>query len=102
MIFGLTIAEVGGVVAAIATLLGSWVTLRKLRPERDTLVLTSAQGAATILNDLVKTLREEIDRLRKHEDELEADGARKDARIHELEAEVAVLLVHLRDGESGD
>jgi hypothetical protein len=64
-------------IAAITTMItasvGAIAVLRKLRPERETLVLTTAQGATTILNDLVKTLYVEIERLREREEELEAE-----------------------------
>lgn len=56
--------EVTAVIGAVTVCIGTVIALVKLRPEKDSLVLTQAQGAATILNDLVNTLRDEITRLR--------------------------------------
>lgn len=50
-----------GIVVAIP---GAYAVLKKLRPEKDSLVITQAQGAAKILDDLVQTLYRETDRLR--------------------------------------
>lgn len=50
-----------GLAVAIA---GAVAVLYKLKPERDSLIITQTQGAATILNDLVDTLREEVQRER--------------------------------------
>lgn len=56
----------------LAVVLGTVATIYKLRPDRDVLMITQAQGASTILNDLVDTLREEITRERERTKDLEA------------------------------
>lgn len=73
--------EVSAIAGAVATLVGALIALRRMRPDRDHLIITSAQGATTILNDLVKTLYAEIDRLRTREASLEAE-------IHKLEGQL--------------
>ena len=88
-VVGLTVTEIGGLIAATATAIGGWATFRKLKPERDTLVLTSAQGATTILNNLVQTLYAEIERREEVEKELREEDVRKGLRIAELEAQVS-------------
>ncbi len=50
--------------AVIGAIVGGFVAVRKLGPERDALYITSAQGAAVILDNLVATLREEVERCR--------------------------------------
>jgi uncharacterized iron-regulated membrane protein len=52
----MTPVELTALAGVIATVSGVLIAWRKLRPERDALVLTTTQGATTILNDLVKTL----------------------------------------------
>lgn len=53
-------------------ILGTIATVYKLQPDRDVLMITQAQGASTILNDLVDTLREELTRERERTKDLEA------------------------------
>jgi hypothetical protein len=87
----MTPVELTALAGVIATVSGVLIAWRKLRPERDALVLTTTQGATTILNDLVKTLYAEIDRLRLREREMEADIRERDERIEGLVQEVEGL-----------
>lgn len=84
----MSVVELTALAGVIATLSGVLIAWRKLRPERDALVLTTAQGATTILNDLVKTLYAEIDRLRSRERALEQEVEEKDKTIDALRAEL--------------
>lgn len=68
----ITVVEITGLVGGITVILGTIATLYKLRPDRDVLMITQAQGASTILNDLVETLREEVSRERQRSKDLEA------------------------------
>lgn len=72
--------EIGAIVSLIAAVVAAIGAAFRIKPDRDAVLITSAQGAATILNDLVKTLREEV----QHERE-RAEKAEK--RIMELEHE---------------
>lgn len=51
-------------VAVISAIVTGIIAVRKLGPERDSLFITSAQGAAVIMDNLISTLREEVDRER--------------------------------------
>ena len=65
--------ELAAITGLITALVGAVIAMRKFKPERDSLVVTQAQGAATILNDLVRTLYAEIDRLRAEIDRLKEE-----------------------------
>ena len=80
----LTVVEVAAVIGIIGTAVGAIATVYKLRPDRDVLMITQAQGASTILNDLVDTLREEVAREREKANYLEK-------RNKELEKELQGL-----------
>lgn len=60
----ISIVELTGLVGIVTVFLGTVATIYKLRPDRDVLMITQAQGASTILNELVDTLREELVRER--------------------------------------
>ena len=62
-----------GVVSAIGL---AFVGIRKLGPEKDAIYISSAQGAAVIMEGLVTTLRQELERERKKVEELEAEVRR--------------------------
>ena len=72
--------EFTAIAGFITAVVGALVTLYKIKPDRDALIITQAQGAATILNDLVETLREEVERER-------AACSRYKTRCAELELE---------------
>lgn len=55
------LVSIGGFITVVA---GALVTVLRLRPDRDALIITQAQGAGKMYNDLVKTLHSEIERLR--------------------------------------
>lgn len=74
--------ELTAVAGLLTAVVGAIVAMRKLRPERDSLVLTQAQGAATILNDLVQTLYKEIDRQRREHEECREE-------LHRLQEQLA-------------
>lgn len=77
-------AELGTYIGLAVAVAGAFAVLYKLKPERDSLIITQTQGAATILNDLVDTLRAEVQRereLRKQSHE----------RVNELIVEKAEL-----------
>lgn len=57
----LELAAVGGMFTAVV---GAITALLRFRPDADSVVLTQAQGAATILNDLVQTLNAEVLKVR--------------------------------------
>jgi hypothetical protein len=63
------------VVGALTVIFGAVATIYKLQPDRDVLMITQAQGASTILNDLVDTLREELTRERERTKDLESRNA---------------------------
>lgn len=81
---GIELTAVAGFVTAIV---GAFAVLYKVKPDRDSLVITQAQGAATILNDLVDTLRAEVVRERELRREAHARANEGLLRIAELEAE---------------
>jgi hypothetical protein len=72
----MTPVEIAAVAGLLTAVVGAVVTLVRLRPEANAIVLTQAQGAATILNDLVQTLNHEIERLRVENAELQAEVRR--------------------------
>lgn len=83
--------EITAILGALATLVGTLIAFKKIKPERDSMVITSAQGATTILNDLVKTLYTEIDRLRVREGVLELALKEAEDRVQAAEAEAEGL-----------
>ncbi len=85
------IPEAAAIITVIGLTLTALVAFRKLGPERDALFITSAQGAAVIMDSLIGTLREEIDRCRAKNVELEADVARLTEEKEALEAETEGL-----------
>lgn len=68
----ITTVEITGLLGLVTVIVGTFATIYKLRPDRDVLMITQAQGASTILNDLVETLREEVSRERQKSKDLEA------------------------------
>lgn len=78
--------ELASIAAIVSALAGALVALRRFRPEKDSLVVTQAQGAATILNDLVRTLYAEIERERAGR---QRDHERAEAEIRGLREELA-------------
>lgn len=66
--------ELAGIIGAVGVAMGAIAAFYKLRPDRDVLLITQAQGASTILNDLVETLREEVERERKRVQQLEKEN----------------------------
>jgi chromosome segregation ATPase len=67
----------GGIVGAI-------VAFRKLVPERESIIVTAAQGAIVIQGSVLDELREEIDRLNSRLQEVRDDA-------HELRQEVGLM-----------
>lgn len=72
--FGLT--QAASAVAVVAAIIGGIVAMRKMGPERDSLFITSAQGAAVIMDNLISTLREEVDRTHAENVQLHAEVER--------------------------
>lgn len=103
-----TFSEGASIVALIGAIVTGIVMVRKLGPERDALFITSAQGAAVIMDGLISTLREEVDRCRREtetvEDENKALIAERKALIAENEAlrEEVKGLRHLQGRRRGD
>jgi|SRR5581483_5108138 len=62
--------------AIISAIVTGIVAVRKLGPEKDSLFITSAQGAAVIMDNLISTLREEVDRERTENTRLTAEVLR--------------------------
>jgi FtsZ-binding cell division protein ZapB len=62
--------------AVIAAIVGGIAAVRKMGPEKDSLFITSAQGAAVIMDNLISTLREEVDRERQEVARLTAENER--------------------------
>lgn len=65
-------------------ILGTIATVYKLQPDRDVLMITQAQGASTILNDLVDTLREELTRERERTKDLETRNSALEKELQGL------------------
>lgn len=61
-LIAVTAPEVAGILAAAAALGGVLLALIKLGGERDTLTITRAQGATTILDAALKSLNAELER----------------------------------------
>lgn len=76
-----------GVAAAAGGIITALVMLRKMGPEKEALYISSAQGAATIMDSLVTTLRAEVDRCRARVVVLESENDRLQAENERLEAE---------------
>lgn len=84
-------AELATYIGLCVALAGVIATIYKLKPERDSLVITQTQGAATILNDLVDTLREELVRERELRKATHARLNEEIARRYEVERELEGL-----------
>lgn len=69
-------ADITAILGVISALGLAFVGIRKLGPEKDSIYITSAQGAAVIMEGLVSTLRQELERERQKSEELEADVRR--------------------------
>lgn len=76
----MTPLEIAAILGAVTAFIGAVATVVRLRPDRDALIITQAQGAATIYDDLVKTLREEIVRQR---EEMAILRQERDAAVEE-------------------
>lgn len=70
---GFELSAIGLIITAVA---GAFAVIYKLKPDSDALVITQAQGAATILNSLVETLREEVQREREENVRLRQENVR--------------------------
>ena len=57
------IVEFSVLFGSISALIGALIAWKKINPEEDSLIITQAQGAAQIYDNLVKSLYAEIDRL---------------------------------------
>lgn len=80
----LTILLGGGIItAAIAVL--------KFKPERDSVIVSSAQNATQILKTLNENLQEELDRQRVRANELEISEAKLEATVTQLQTEIGRL-----------
>lgn len=86
-----TFSEGASIVALIGAVVTGLVMVRKLGPERDALFITSAQGAAVIMDGLISTLRQEVDRCRQEAETLEAENKALTAAKKALEAENEAL-----------
>lgn len=75
------IVGAGGAVGAIYGLL-------KLRPERESIIVTAARGAVVIQETVLDDVRAELDRLGRRVDEYKADVERYRQRVAALEHEL--------------
>ena len=107
--FGVWLA---GIITAASALLGGIVAWRKISPEKDSIIVTAAQGALVVqagvldelreelarnrqrLTDVEKALRDEIRRLRTERDSLRSENAELKARVAQLEGRVRELEAH--------
>lgn len=86
----LSFPEVSAIVGVISACGLAYIGIRKLGPEKDSIYISSAQGAAVIMEGLIGTLRTELERERKRTEELEAD-------IEHLQTENKKLRKQLED-----
>lgn len=94
----LSLSEGASLVALVGAVVTGIIMVKKVGPEKDSLFISSAQGAAVIMDNLIDTLRQEVDRCRARIEALEAEAVRllaENARLADenegLEAEVAGL-----------
>lgn len=101
-----------GLITAAGGFLGAVVAWRKIKPEKDSIIVTAAQGALVVqagvldelreelarnrqrLTDVENALRDEIRRLRTERDSLRSENAELKARVAQLEARVRELEAH--------
>lgn len=83
---GISLAEGGAIIGIVSAIGLAYVSIRKLGPEKDSIYISSAQGAAVIMEGLIGTLRTELERERERVDELESD-------IERLQAENKALRI---------
>lgn len=86
---GIEITAIAGLITALA---GAVTMFFKVRPDRDALIITQAQGAATIMNDLVETLHEELTRERALRAECEKQIAEQKRELDGLRRRVGRRL----------
>lgn len=82
---GFSWPEISAIVGVISAGALAFVGIRKLGPEKDSIYISSAQGAAVIMEGLITTLRLELERERTKITYLEA-------KVSRLESENAKLL----------
>lgn len=80
----MTPVEVASILSGVTALVGAVVLLRRFRPEKDSMLITQAQGAATIYDNLVQTLQGEIERLGEDNARLRADNVRLRLELDEV------------------
>lgn len=76
--------EITAIVGVISALALAFVGIRKLGPEKDSIYISSAQGAAVIMEGLISTLRQELEREREKVSYLEAEVIRLEAENKRL------------------
>lgn len=98
---GLNLLNAAGVLAVIAAVFTGYVAIRKLGPEKNAIYISSAQGAAVIMDNLIATLREEVDRERSKSRSLALEVERLTAENERLQA-ANVALTRRRGSRHSD
>lgn len=80
-------------------LLGGGVAFMKLRPEKDSIVVTTAQAALMMQTDITAGLRADLTRAVDRLDDCEHELATKDEMIHARDVTIDELLARLRVAE---
>lgn len=75
---------IAGVLTAAGGLLGAVIAWRKIQPEKDSIVVTAAQGALVVQSGVLDELREELQRIRADHEELRGEIRRVRSERDEL------------------
>lgn len=59
-------------VMAATGLLAAWVAFKKVKPERDSFLVSTAQGVVVMQSSILDEMQEEVQRVKSRADELEA------------------------------